>query len=208
MSDNYGELTMGRVLAGPTALPGFWVFMYYVSPFTYLVDGMLSTGLANTNVTCSDIEFRTLEPAFNQNCGDYLTPYFDVFGGYLQNPNATEKCSLCPQSETNTYLHLLNSDYSHRWRNFGIMWGFIGFNVCAALFLYWLARVPKKQKVLDSPPTDQASRVPTKASKAEVNGKREVNGDRGINGVAKETQSEKVQGVGETSGADRNEKIR
>ena len=33
------------VLAGPSVLPGFWIFMYRVSPFTYLVDGMLSTGM-------------------------------------------------------------------------------------------------------------------------------------------------------------------
>lgn len=194
---------MVRVLAGPKALPGFWVFMYYVSPFTYLVDGMLSTGLANTNVTCSDIEFRTLEPANNQNCEDYLNPYFNVFGGYTITPNATEKCLVCPQSSTNTYLHLLNLDYSHRWRNFGIMWGFIGFNVCAALFLYWLARVPKKQKILDSPPTDQASRVPTKVSKPRVGGEVEAKGDRELNGAAPEIQSGKVYGVGETNGVNR-----
>lgn len=187
---------IGRVLAGPKALPGFWIFMYYVSPFTYLVDGMLSTGLANTDVVCSDIEFRTLEPTNGQQCWEYLQPYFDTAGGYLQFPNATEKCSLCPQSKTNQYLAILNSDYSHRWRNFGIMWGFIGFNVCAALFLYWLARVPKKQKVLDSPPTGQASRVPTKVST-------EVNGEGGVNGAAKEIQGEKEGGFE----VDKNDKI-
>lgn len=192
---------MDRVLAGPKALPGFWIFMYYVSPFTYLVDGMLSTGLANTDVVCSNIEFRNVEPTDNKICGDYLKDYFDHAGGYLQNPEALSNCTLCPQSRTNQYLQLLNSDYSHRWRNFGIMWGFIGFNVCAALFLYWLARVPKKQKVLDSPPTEQASRVPTKVSNAEVDGGREVNG------AAKEIQSEKEGGVGVAHGVDRSRKI-
>lgn len=175
---------LSRVLAGPHALPGFWVFMYYVSPFTYLVDGMLSTGLANTNVVCSDIELRNLEPTANQTCGTYMKKYTDL-RGYVTNPESTQNCSFCPQSDTNDFLKTLNSDYSHRWRNFGIMWGFIGFNICAALFLYWLARVPKKQKVLDSPPTDQVSRVPTKVSKPEVNGERKANG------AAKEIQSEK-----------------
>lgn len=198
---------MGRVLAGPKALPGFWVFMYYVSPFTYLVDGMLSTGLANTRVVCSDIEFRTLEPPNGLTCDDHLTPYFNRFGGYVRNGGDITKCSLCPQSETNAYLKILNSDYSHRWRNFAIMWGFIGFNVCTALFLYWLARVPKKQKILDSPPTEQASRVPTKVSKPEVNGERGFDGERGVNGAVKEIQSEKEKGAGEANGVIKYEKV-
>jgi ATP-binding cassette, subfamily G (WHITE), member 2, PDR len=155
---------MSSVLAGPDALPGFWVFMYYLSPFTYLVDGMLSTGLANTQVICSIIELRNLEPTNGQTCQAYMAPYIDQRGGYFTNPNSTEKCEFCSVKYTNVFLKSLNSEYSHRWRNFAIMWGFIGFNIFAALFLYWLARVPKKQKVLDSPPTDQASRIPTKVS--------------------------------------------
>lgn len=44
------------------------------------------------------------------------------------------------------------------------MWAYIIFNVAAALGLYWLARVPKKQEVLDSPPTELATRVQTRLS--------------------------------------------
>ena len=207
VSYDFGDLTLNRVLAGPKALPGFWIFMYYVSPFTYLVDGMLSTGLANNNVECSDIELRRLEPANNLTCGDYMKNHTDRKGGYVTNPDATENCLLCPQSRTNTFLTLLNSDYSHRWRNFAIMWGFIGFNVCAALFLYWLARVPKKQKVLDSPPTELASRVPTKVSKQEANGEGGVSREMEIKGAAKEIQREK-DGVGGMNGVEQNEQLR
>jgi ATP-binding cassette, subfamily G (WHITE), member 2, PDR len=35
------------VLASPKVFPHFWIFMYRVSPFTYLVDAMLSVGVAN-----------------------------------------------------------------------------------------------------------------------------------------------------------------
>jgi ATP-binding cassette subfamily G (WHITE) protein 2 (PDR) len=34
-----------------------------------------------------------------------------------------------------------NIYYSERWRNFGIMFAFIGFNVFLALLTYWLFRV-------------------------------------------------------------------
>ncbi len=47
------------------------------------------------------------------------------------------------------------------------MWAYIIFNVAMALFLYWLARVPKKQKVQDEPIDHPASRVQSKVAEAE-----------------------------------------
>ena len=37
--------------------------------------------------------------------------------------------------------------HSNMWRNFGILWAYIIFNIFAALGVYWLARVPKGKKV-------------------------------------------------------------
>jgi ATP-binding cassette subfamily G (WHITE) protein 2 (PDR) len=135
------------VLAGPSTLPGFWIFMYRVSPFTYLVSGLLSTGLANTNIVCADIEYLHFQPHAGETCGQYMASYIDIYGGYLQNTGAMSDCSFCSASSTNIYLERLSSNYADRWRNFGIMWVFIAFNVAGAIFLYWLARVPKKTKV-------------------------------------------------------------
>ena len=120
--------------------------MYRVSPFTYLVDGMLATGLANNVATCSSIELSVFNPRRGQTCGEYLQSYISKAGGAILNPNATQQCQFCPVADTNAYLTILNSSYAHRWRNFGIMWAYIVFNVCGALFLYWLVRVPKKSK--------------------------------------------------------------
>ena len=153
------------VLAGPNALPGFWVFMYRVSPFTYLISGMLSVGLANTSVKCSSIELVSFDPSSGQTCGQYMADYISAAGGYVANPDATADCRFCSASSTNVYLAQLSSQYSTRWRNFGIMWAFIIFNIGAALFLYWLARVPRKQKVREEAPAD-ISRTQTTASRA------------------------------------------
>ncbi|PQE26852.1 ABC transporter CDR4 protein [Rutstroemia sp. NJR-2017a BVV2] len=131
------------VLATPTALPGFWIFMYRVSPFTYLVSGMMATGLANTKVVCSSIEYLHFNPPSSKTCAQYLDPYIKLTGGYLNNPNATTDCEFCSVSDTNVFLAAVNSHYSERWRNWGILWVFIIFNVAGAIGLYWLARVPK-----------------------------------------------------------------
>lgn len=134
------------VLATPETLPGFWIFMYRVSPFTYLVSGMLSTGVSGTNAICEKVEFLNFSPPPNTSCEDYMNPYIQSFGGYLADPQATDSCSFCAISQTDTFLMAVHSDYKDAWRNFGLMWVYIVFNVFAAVFIYWLARVPKVKK--------------------------------------------------------------
>jgi ATP-binding cassette, subfamily G (WHITE), member 2, PDR len=120
--------------------------MYRVSPFTYLTSGMLSTGLANQKVYCADNEFVTFQPPSGQTCDQYMEPYINSAGGYLQNPNATSNCKYCTYDDSNVFLAGVSSSYSTSWRDFGLLWVYIGFNVAAAVFLYWLARVPKKSR--------------------------------------------------------------
>lgn len=134
------------VLASPNVFPRFWIFMYRVSPFTYLVDAMLSTGVANTDVVCAANELLHFQPAPSQSCDAYMSTYMATLGGRLQNPSATSDCSFCVLDSTNQFLSMISSSYDLRWRNFGILWVFIVFNAVMAVFLYWLVRVPKKQK--------------------------------------------------------------
>lgn len=136
--------------------------MYRLSPFTYLVSGMLTTGLANTNATCSDTEYIHVNPTAGKNCLEYLQPYRDRAGGYINNEMATSQCEFCTVRDTNVYLTQLSTSYGDRWRNFGIMWAYIIFNIGAALFFYWLARVPRKQKVQEAPTSEAASRQQTR----------------------------------------------
>jgi ATP-binding cassette, subfamily G (WHITE), member 2, PDR len=155
------------VLATSTSLPGFWIFMYYVSPFTYLASAMLSVGVANTKVTCATNELLHFVPTAGQTCGQYMEAYLKITQrGYLADPDSRTDCSFCQISETNTFLAGVNSHYSDRWRNFGILWAYICFNTAAALFLYWLVRMPK------------TSRKEKKEKKqAEKNLEKEVRGD-------------------------------
>lgn len=73
--------------------------------------------------------------------------YTAAAGGYLLDNNATTDCNFCSLSDTNSFLAQVNVYYKDRWRNFGIMWVYIIFNVCGAILLYYLARVPKTPKV-------------------------------------------------------------
>ncbi|KAK1984955.1 ABC-2 type transporter-domain-containing protein [Colletotrichum cereale] len=134
------------VLASPEAMPGFWIFMYRLSPFTYLVSSILSTGLANSKVTCYTNEYIHFSPPGNDTCGSYMSGYINAMGGYLENPTSRTDCRFCSIDNTNTYLASISSSFDNRWRDFGIGMGYIVFNIVAALGLYWLVRVPKGKK--------------------------------------------------------------
>ncbi|EWZ30932.1 ATPase [Fusarium oxysporum Fo47] len=135
------------VLAGPDALPGFWIFMYRVNPFTYVVEGFLGTTLANAPVTCADNEILEFKPA-NGTCEEFLSDYMSNMGGYLVGKSSGSKtqCQYCPMADTNAFLQGINVSFDNRWRDFGLLWVYVVFNCVAAIAIYWLARVPRKRK--------------------------------------------------------------
>ncbi|KAM0433852.1 hypothetical protein ACHAPT_003795 [Fusarium lateritium] len=137
-------LVFAGVLVPYSGLPGFWTFMYRVSPMTYLIGAMLSNGVALQKVECSEVELLMFSPPANMTCEAYAGPFVQMAGGTLQNPQANETCLFCPVASTDTYLATLDIHYSERWRNFGLIWIYVVFNVFAALGAYWLLRVPKK----------------------------------------------------------------
>ncbi|KAI1323108.1 ABC-2 type transporter-domain-containing protein [Xylariaceae sp. FL0255] len=142
------SLVFCGILARPGQFPEFWIFLYRVSPFTYLVSGLITTGVANTNVVCAANELLHFAPAGGMTCDKYLAPQIAATGGYLANGSGASltECLYCPIGETNAYLASLGVSYGDRWRNFGIIWAYIVFNIFGALFLYWLTRVPKMTK--------------------------------------------------------------
>ncbi|TQN68488.1 ZEB2-regulated ABC transporter 1, partial [Colletotrichum shisoi] len=137
------SLTFCGVLQAPAALPGFWIFMYRASPFTYWVAGIVGTQLHDRPVTCSATETSVFDPPANQTCGEYLADYLRTAPGQLQNPDATAQCRYCSLSNADQYLAGSNIFYDDRWRNFGIVWAFIVFNIFIAVISYYLVRVKK-----------------------------------------------------------------
>ena len=134
------------VLASPSTMPHFWIFLYRVSPFAYFVSAILSTGLANVEVHCASNEWTIIQSPVGQTCGTYMEDYISRLGGYLLDSNTTDECRYCKMKDTNVFLSSIQSEYSTRWRNFGILWAFVVFNIVAALVSYYLVRMPKGNK--------------------------------------------------------------
>lgn len=137
-------LSFCGVMATAAAMPRFWIFMYRVSPLTYLIDGLLSVGIANVDIKCSDYELVKFTPPSGETCADYMKTYITAAGtGYLTEPSNVTECSFCPYSYTNDFLATVGSSYHHRWRNYGIFIVYIVFDYVATVFLYWYMREPK-----------------------------------------------------------------
>ncbi|KAL4976417.1 ABC-2 type transporter-domain-containing protein [Aspergillus desertorum] len=134
-------LTFCGVVQAPDALPGFWIFMYRVSPFTYWIAGMASIQVHGQEVVCSANELSIFDPPENQTCAQYMERYIDGAGGRLLNPSATAGCEYCSLTVADEYLAGSQMYWGDRWRNFGLIWLYIGFNIFVATLAYYLFRV-------------------------------------------------------------------
>ncbi|KAJ4248431.1 Multidrug resistance protein [Fusarium torreyae] len=138
------------IIAGPGNMPGFWIFMYRVNPFTYFVEGFLGTALAKASARCASNELLAFSPPDNSTCGEYLRDYISSSNGFLIDPGSTTDCEFCPIASTDKFLNAVHIDFDNRWRDWGILWVFIIFNLVVAVSLYWLTRVPKTRKAKKS----------------------------------------------------------
>jgi ABC-type multidrug transport system permease subunit len=142
-------LTFNGVMQRPDALPGFWVFMWRVSPLTYIVGGLAATVLHDREVRCARNELAIFDPPGGTTCGDYLDQFLRGGApGRLYNPISTSACEYCPLTNGDQFLAGSKIFWSHRWRNFGIGWAYIGFNVFSTVVLYYLFRVRRPSKRL------------------------------------------------------------
>ncbi|KAJ5768322.1 CDR ABC transporter [Penicillium manginii] len=158
------SLTFNGVMQPPSALPGFWIFMYRVSPFTYWVGGMVSTQVHDRAIVCSQSELSIFDPPSGQTCWQYLEKYATLAGGQVLNKDATSSCEYCSLQVADQFTAQSEIYYSDRWRNFGIVWAFIIFNIFMATVLYYTFRVKKWS--LDGIKQKLGSIIPSKKSKA------------------------------------------
>jgi ABC-type multidrug transport system permease subunit len=137
-----------RILVPPTGLPGFWKFMYRVSPLTYILEGLAIAGISGTTVACSAVEMlEVILPPDMGTCEEYMAAYIQSAGGYIANGSESSGyCLYCPVSDANMVLQSLGmgTEKMRAWRNLGLMAVYVVFDVLAVFLIYWLARVPRK----------------------------------------------------------------
>ena len=72
-----------------------------------------------------------------------MAPYLQKAPGQLQNPNDTASCRYCSLTVADQYLAGSKIYWTDRWRNFGLVWAYVVFNIFIAVVTYYLFRVKK-----------------------------------------------------------------
>jgi ATP-binding cassette subfamily G (WHITE) protein 2 (SNQ2) len=120
------------------ALPYFWrSWMYWVTPFHYLLEGFLAVATHNQPIVCETTEFARFSPPAGKTCQEYTRQQTLAMGGYVQT-GLDGLCELCAYKNGDEYSKGFNVYYSHIWRDFGITLGFVVFNFAVVYVSTWL----------------------------------------------------------------------
>jgi ABC-type multidrug transport system permease subunit len=126
------------VVVPPAQLPTFWrSWMYWLSPFHYLLEGFLGAAVHDQPVICTQDEYARFESPGGESCESYVGPFIEQAGGYVRT-GANGICEFCQYSTGDEFGASFSVYYSHIWRDFGIFCGFIAFNYFIIYVATWL----------------------------------------------------------------------
>lgn len=119
------------------AMGRFWrVWLYQLNPWTRTISSMIATELHGLVITCKPDEFAVFPPPVGQTCRQWAEPFISAFGGYLDNPDATDACRYCQYSVGDQFYAPLNIDYDKRWRDVWILFCYFSTSLSFSLVVY------------------------------------------------------------------------
>lgn len=100
----------------------FWRYwMYWLDPFTYLIQGLLGPILWEVDVKCKESELTSIPLPPTQSCGEYMSEFLSSSRGYIVNANSTSSCLYCPYRTGAEYAETFNiNSENYGWRGVGI----------------------------------------------------------------------------------------
>ncbi|KAF3355139.1 hypothetical protein VdG1_04351 [Verticillium dahliae VDG1] len=126
------------VVVPPMQLPTFWrEWMYWLSPFHYLLEAFLAAVIHDQPVQCASEEFARFEAPNGLSCDEYVQPFIAEAGGYVQTAS-DGLCEFCQYATGDEFGVGFSVYYRNIWRDFGIFCGFIAFNYAVVYLATWL----------------------------------------------------------------------
>ncbi|KAF1956886.1 hypothetical protein CC80DRAFT_412238 [Byssothecium circinans] len=119
-------------------LPYFWrSWMYWLTPFHYLLEGFLGLLVNGLPVQCDTSELAIFPPPPGQDCQSYAGGYAQQSGGYVQT-QANGDCGFCQYATGDAFAASFNVFAKNTYRDFGLMWAYIMFNFAVVFICTWL----------------------------------------------------------------------
>lgn len=98
-------------------MPYFWrSWMYWLTPFRYLLEGYLGVATNRVPVRCSDNEFARFRSPGGTSCQQYAGPFASKAGGYVTTRGGL--CAYCPFKNGNEFARSFNVFYKYKWRDY------------------------------------------------------------------------------------------
>ncbi|KAK4095235.1 hypothetical protein Purlil1_31 [Purpureocillium lilacinum] len=125
----------------------FWRYwLYYLSPFTYLLGGMVTAVTSSAVVSCADADITRFLPPPNQSCSSYASGWADSASAQLLNPDAfaPTECQVCQWSRGEQFLAQFNlggGQLGGQWGCWGIFMIFTVSNLFLVYFFTWATKV-------------------------------------------------------------------
>ncbi|KAK4120366.1 hypothetical protein N657DRAFT_693082 [Parathielavia appendiculata] len=130
----------------------FWrSWLYYLSPFTYLLGGMIIAVTSSVSVDCKASDLVEFTAPDNQTCASYAADWALEASAQLLNPDASgdTACQVCMLTSGSQYLELfnLNDAFGGKWGCWAIFLLFTFSNLALVYLFTWATRV-KGRKLL------------------------------------------------------------
>lgn len=145
------------VVQPPKQLPYFWrSWMFYLSPFTWVMEGILGNAIGSVLVHCQMEEMQEIVPPEGKSCNEYMHNFPKGF--VVESDN---KCMYCLYRLGDDYLNSNKLHAENKYRDLGLMVAYIAFNIGLLFALFYLFRIHKwtsnkKQTTMlaEQPPSD------------------------------------------------------
>ena len=120
------------------ALPYFWQsWMYYLTPFRYLLEGFVGATVNGLRVECADQEYARFAAPQGLSCEEYTAPFVQMVGGYVRE-GADGLCQFCQYATGDQFAAGFNVFWSNRWLDYGVFGGFCVFTFIVFFVFSWL----------------------------------------------------------------------
>ena len=159
------------VVQPPPQLPNFWSsWMFYLSPFTWIVEGILGNAIGGVDVQCLVEEMNQVNPPPGKDCHSWLDPFTtgpNARGYWKPNPKNDGSCLYCQYQKGDDYLSSVWLNANHRYADLGIILAYTAFNTALVFGLFYLFRVhrwgqskKKSQTLMQQPPPEPEGMPP------------------------------------------------
>ncbi|KAF9875080.1 ABC multidrug transporter [Colletotrichum karsti] len=117
-----GLINFCGVVVPYSQITAFWRYwLYWLDPFTYLIQGLLEPVSWGVEVECQPNELTHIPLPSNSTCGEYISEFLSSNAGYVVDSANDTSCAYCPYSTGADYMRTMNiNDSSYGWRGVGI----------------------------------------------------------------------------------------